>query len=37
VAAWKLRPIAGSATFRTEPSMKVRLEARMQVARTSFG
>ena len=31
------RPIAGRATFSTEPSMKARLEARMQVARTARG
>src|ERR1051325_1863002 len=37
VAAWKLVPIAGSATLSTEPSMKARLEARMQVARTRRG
>ena len=37
VAASKLRPIAGKATLSTEPSMKARLEARMQVARIRRG
>ena len=37
VRAWKLAAIAGSATFSTEPSIKLRLEARMQVARTRRG
>ncbi len=31
VSAPKSRPIAGKATLSTEPSMKARLEARMQV------
>ena len=37
VRASKLCPIAGRATFSTEPSMKARLEARMQVARIEAG
>src|ERR1044072_9024340 len=37
VPAAKARPIAGRATLSTEPSMKARLEASMQVASTSFG
>src|SRR5690242_5427269 len=36
-SAAKLRPIAGKATFMTEPSTNARLEARIVVASTSCG
>lgn len=36
-SAERARPIAGSATFTTEPSTNVRLDASTEVARTSWG
>jgi hypothetical protein len=34
---WKLRPIVGSPTLTTDPSMKARLDANIVVANTKWG